>query len=37
MTYTTKVIMVSRTECSFHNLEYCKKDNEQLKSCVIRV
>lgn len=37
MTYATEVIMVSRDECSFHNLEYCKKDNEQPKSCVIPV
>lgn len=35
MTYATKVIMVNRAECSFHKLEYCKKDNEELSSCVI--
>lgn len=35
MTYATKVIMVNRAECSFHKLEYCKKDNEEPSSCVI--
>lgn len=34
MTYAIEVIVVNRTEYSFHKLWYCKKDNEEPSSCV---